>query len=98
VAFGQTERMNVVAEVYELDVSKVRIGQKATITSNAFSGKLHGTVTQIGLQVNPQDVLSTDPTSDVNRRIVEVKIGLSAADSQIISAFTNLQVNVIIDI
>ena len=98
VALGQTDRMNVVAEVYELDVSKVRTGQKATITSNAFSGKLYGTVTQIGLQVNPQDVLSTDPTADVNRRIVEVKIRLNPTDTQKVSAFTNLQVNVIIDI
>jgi HlyD family secretion protein len=98
VALGQTDRMNVVAEVYELDVSKVRTGQKATITSNAFSGNLHGTVTQIGLQVNPQDILSTDPTADVNRRIVEVKIRLNSTDTQRVSAFTNLQVNVRIDI
>lgn len=98
VAVGKTDQMNVVAEVYELDVGKVRIGQKATITSNAFSGKLYGTVAQIGLQVNPQDVLTTDPTADVNRRIVEVKVRLNAADSQRVSAFTNLQVSVVIDI
>ncbi len=98
VALGKTDQMNVVAEVYELDVGKVRIGQKATITSNAFSGKLYGTVDQIGLQVNPQDVLTTDPTADVNRRIVEVKVRLNAADSQRVSAFTNLQVSVVIDI
>ncbi|HBB32533.1 MAG TPA: HlyD family secretion protein [Cyanobacteria bacterium UBA8803] len=97
VALGQTYRMNVVAEVYELDVSKLRVGQKATITSNAFPGELQGTVNQIGLQVNPQDVLSTDPTTDVDGRIVEVKISLSEADSQRVSSLTNLQVNVVID-
>ena len=97
VALGQTNRMNVVAEVYELDVSKVRVGQKATITSNAFPDKLNGKVTHVGLQVNPQDILSTDPTADVNRRIVEVKIRLEDTDSQKVSAFTNLQVNVSID-
>lgn len=97
LALGQTTRMNVIAEVYELDVSKLKIGQTATITSNAFPGKLHGTVASIGLQVNPQNILSTDPTSDVDRRIVEVKIALYSADSQRVSAFTNLQVNVLID-
>ena len=97
VALGKTDQMNVVAEVYELDVSKVRIGQKATITSNAFSGNLSGKVTEVGLQVNPQDVLSTDPTADVNSRIVEVKIRLDPADSQKVSAFTNLQVNVVLN-
>lgn len=98
VALGQTDRMNVIAEVYELDVSKVRIGQKATITSNVFPGKLYGKVAQIGLQINPQDVLSTDPTADVNRRIVEVNIHLDPESSRKASALTNLQVNIIIDI
>jgi len=97
VALGQTSQMNVVAEVYELDVSKVRIGQQATITSHAFPGNLSGKVTEVGLQVNPQDLLSTDPTADVNRRIVEVKIRLDPADSQKVSSLTNLQVNVVID-
>ncbi|MBD0262998.1 MAG: ABC exporter membrane fusion protein [Tolypothrix sp. T3-bin4] len=96
VALGQTDQMNVVAEVYELDVSKLKIGQKATIASNAFLGELYGTVTEIGLQINPQDVLSTNPAADVNRRIVEVKIRLNPADSQRVSALTNLQVNVVI--
>lgn len=97
VALGQTDRMNVVAEVYELDVNKVQVGQKATITSNVFSGKLYGTVTHVGLQINPQDVLTTDPTADVDRRVVEVKIRLNPADSQRVSAFTNLQVKVVIN-
>ncbi|HBL13695.1 MAG TPA: HlyD family secretion protein, partial [Cyanobacteria bacterium UBA11162] len=97
VALGQTKQMNVIAEVYELDVSKLRVGQKATITSNAFSGELQGKVNQIGLQVNPQDVLSTDPTADVDGRIVEVKISLSEADSQRVSSLTNLQVKVLIN-
>ncbi|BAZ10883.1 heterocyst specific ABC-transporter, membrane fusion protein DevB homolog [Calothrix sp. NIES-4071] len=98
VALGQTDRMNVIAEVYELDVSKVKVGQFATITNNVFSGKLYGKVAQIGLQVNPQDVLSTDPTADVNGRIVEVKIHLDPESNRKASAFTNLQVNVVIDI
>jgi HlyD family secretion protein len=96
VALARTDQMNVIAEVYELDVGKLRKGQTATITSNAFSEPLHGTVIQIGQQVNPQDVLSTDPTADVNRRIVEVKIRLHQADSRKVADLTNLQVNVVI--
>lgn len=98
VAIGHTDQMNVIAEVYELDVSKVQLGQTATITSSAFSGKLEGTVTHVGLMVDPQNVLSTDPTADVNRRIVEVKIRLSEADSQKVANLTNLQVNVVIEV
>ncbi len=98
VALGQTDQMNVVAEVYESDVSKLRVGQKATITSNAFLGELQGTITKIGLQVNPQNVLSTDPAADVDARIVEVKIRLNTTAIQKVSALNNLQVNIIINI
>jgi HlyD family secretion protein len=98
IALGQTHQMNVVAEVYETDVNQLKVGQTAIITSNAFSGKLHGTVTQIGLQVNPQDILSTDPTANVDSRVVEVKIRLHPSDSHNVSMLTNLQVNVVIDI
>ncbi|MBD2103373.1 ABC exporter membrane fusion protein [Leptolyngbya sp. FACHB-261] len=96
LALGQTKQMNVVAEVYESDISKLRIGQVATITGTAFADQLQGTITQIGLQVNSQDVLSTDPTANVDSRVIEVKIRLNAADSQKVSTLTNLQVNVVI--
>ncbi len=96
VALGRTDQMNVLAEVYELDIGKVRVGQSAIITSNALPNELHGTVTQVGLQVNPQDVVSTDPTADVDQRVVEVKIRLNEADSQQAATLTNLQVNVMI--
>ncbi|MBD2256622.1 ABC exporter membrane fusion protein [Pseudanabaena sp. FACHB-2040] len=98
VALGQTEQMTVITEVYELDIHRVEVGQKATITSHAIPTPLHGTVTQVGLQVNPQALLSTNPAADIDRRIVEVEIRLDAADSQRASRLTNLQVDVVIDI
>jgi HlyD family secretion protein len=50
---GQTDQMIVVAEVYESDIRKVRLGQRVTITSEgkAFEGELRGTVSQIGLKL-----------------------------------------------
>jgi HlyD family secretion protein len=97
VALGQTEQMTVVAEVYELDIGRVQVGQKATITSPAIPEPLHGTVAQVGLQVNPQELLSTNPAADIDRRIVEVEIRLDTADSQKASRLTNLQVDVVIN-
>ena len=97
VALGQTQQMMVVAEVYELDVGRVEVGQRATITADAFSGNLQGEVVQVGVQINSQDVLSTDPVANVDQRIVEVKIRLNPSDSQRVAAFTNLQVSVVID-
>ncbi|MCU0532363.1 MAG: ABC exporter membrane fusion protein [Hydrococcus sp. Prado102] len=91
---GQTDQMYAVAEVYETDIGKVRLGQRATITSDAFTGKLQGTVDQIGWQVGKKDVLSTDPAAATDVRVVEVKIRLDPASSQRVAGLTNLQVTV----
>jgi HlyD family secretion protein len=94
---GQTNQMYVVAEVYETDISRVRIGQKATITSEAFPEELHGTVTQVSLQVRKQAMFSTDPVADVDRRVVEVKIRLYPTDTKKVTSLTNLQVEAVIN-
>jgi HlyD family secretion protein len=93
---GQTDQMYVVAEVYESDVHKVRSGQRASITSKAFSEELQGTVDEIGLQIRKKDVLSTDPVADVDARVVEVKIRLDAAATAKVAGLTNSQVKVAI--
>lgn len=96
VDLGQTEQMYAIAEIYETDISKVRLGQQATITSTGFIPKLSGTVAEIGLQIGKKDVLGTDPAADVDSRVVEVKIRLNPLDSQYVTGLTNLQVNVVI--
>ena len=93
-----TEQMNVIAEVYETDIHQVNLGQKATITSDAFPGKLTGTVISSGLEIGKQDILNADPAADVDARVSEVKIRLSPKDSQQVRNLTNLQVEVSINL
>jgi HlyD family secretion protein len=82
--------MLVVAEIPEDNIGKVRLGQKAIITSDngAFSGQLQGTVTEIGRKVGKKDVLNTDPAADVDARVVEVKIALPSKESETVSGLT----------
>jgi HlyD family secretion protein len=99
VEIGTISQMYVVAEVYQTDIEKVRVGQKATISSTAFSGKIEGTVADIGLQVERQSILSVNPSADTDRRVVEVKIRIDdPSDSQRVAGLTNLQVDVAIRI
>ncbi|MBF2002220.1 MAG: ABC exporter membrane fusion protein [Synechococcales cyanobacterium M58_A2018_015] len=95
---GNTRQMMAVAEVYETDVSRVRVGQRATITSRngAFDTPLTGTVTEIGWQIFKNNVLDDDPAANADARVVEVKIRLD--DSRPVEALTNLQVDVRIDV
>jgi HlyD family secretion protein len=94
--FGQTSQMVAIAEVYQTDVSKIQVGQTATISSQAFAGEVKGTVTQVGLQVLRQNVFSNQPGENLDRRVVEVKIRLTPEDSKRVAQFTNLQVQVAI--
>ncbi len=98
VALGQTQQMYAIAEVYETDIDQIRLGQRATITSQGFQGQLKGTVDEIGLQIGKKDSLGTDPAADVDARVVEVKIRFDTAASQRVQALTNLQVKVLIDL
>ncbi|MEG3879848.1 biotin/lipoyl-binding protein [Microcoleus sp. herbarium7] len=97
VELGQTREMIAVAEIYQSDVDKVRIGQPAKISGDSFEGELQGTVEHIGLQVQRQNIVNTDPSANIDARIVEVKVRLDAASSQKVAGLTNLQVKVAID-
>ena len=98
VELGRTEEMYAIAEVYETDISKVKIGQSAVISSEygGFEGKLQGTVEHLGLQVGGKKLSesSQDPTQDENSRIVEVKIRIDSEDSQKVAGLTNMKVRV----
>lgn len=94
VELGQTDRMVVIAEVYESDIGRVKLGQPATIVSEggAFADELEGEVTYIRPQIRKKDVFDTDPAADVDTRIVEVKIKLDPTSSQKVEQLTNAKV------
>lgn len=96
VAIGQTDRMYVVAEVYETDIDRVRVGQKAIVTGSAFDEKLEGEIAQVGWEVKQQDVFESDPLVNTDNKVVEVKIRLSPESSKRVTALSNLQVQVVI--
>lgn len=96
--FAQTEQMLAVAEVYQTDISKIKIGQKAVIISPTFTGELLGEVAQIGLQVNRQNVFSNQPGENLDSRVIEVKIKLTPEDSKKVAGLTNLQVQTAIEL
>jgi HlyD family secretion protein len=93
---AQNDRMIAIAEIYESDIGKVKVGQAATIKSEtgSFTGTIQGQVIQVGLQVAKKDVLNTDPAADADSRVVEVKIALDASQITNIRGLTNSKVEV----
>jgi len=100
VEMGRTDQMIAIAEVLEEDIGKVRLGQKAIVSSEnlAFPGELRGTVIEVGRQIGKQDALDSDPAADVDARVVEIKVGLPPEASQRVSGLTYAKVIVKINI
>ena len=100
ISLGQTQRMVAVAEVYELDISRIRVGQSATVISknNAFPEVLRGQVIEVGLEISKQDVLNTDPAAQFDARVVEVNVLLDETSSRRVAGLTNLSVQVSINV
>lgn len=95
---GQTSQMYVIAEVYESDIGKVHPGQKVRIFGDFLSIELQGIVDRKGLQVRRQNVIDTDPATNIDNRVVEVHIQLDKASSQKAANLTNMQVKAVIEI
>ncbi len=91
---GRVDRMYAVAEVYETEIRAVKIGQRATVTSEALAAPLAGRVERIRPRVRKQDVVGTDPAARKDARIIEVEILLD--DSSAAANLTHLQVDVVI--
>ncbi|MDM9584591.1 MULTISPECIES: ABC exporter membrane fusion protein [unclassified Nostoc] len=98
VALGQTDQMYAVVEVYQSDIKKVRPGQEVLVSSDSLRNELEGRVDWIGMQVKRQNLINTDPSSNIDARVVEVHVQLNKLSSQNASSLTNLQVKAVIEL
>ncbi len=95
---GETSSMYAIVEVYQSDVNKIRLGQEVEVLADAIPDKLKGIVDQIGLQVQRQNVINSDPSTNIDSRVVEVHVRLDDESSQKAARFTNLQVRAVVEI
>lgn len=91
-SLGNVDRMAAELEVYQTDIRRVAVGQKVVLTSVSLEAPLAGTVVQVGMVVQRQAVLSSDPVSNTDARVVRVAVALDPSSSQRARTFTGLQV------
>ncbi len=95
---GDTSEMYAVAEVYEADLPRVRLGQPAKVRLFTGAGEeLVGEVAEIGMVVGKKDVLANDPVADTDARVVEVRVRLKPEDARTVERLSNARVEVTID-
>jgi HlyD family secretion protein len=94
VTMGDTKNMMVLAEVYESDISHVKLGATAQIYSRGLGKKFDGKVVEIQHCMEGGRIFSLDPSTYVDRRIVLVHIRPNTPDA--LASFCNAQVAVTI--
>ncbi|MBA4107103.1 MAG: hemolysin D [Pirellula sp.] len=95
---GDTSEMYAVAEVYEADLPRVRLGQPAAVKLFTGAGEaMQGEVAEIGMVVGKKDVLANDPVADTDARVVEVRVRLKPEDARVVERLSNARVEVTID-
>jgi ABC exporter DevB family membrane fusion protein len=74
---GDRKTLRVRVDVDETDVSKVRAGQRAYVTADAFGKqKFWGYVVRVGQQLGPKNVRTDEPTERVDTKILETLVEL----------------------
>lgn len=86
--------LDVVAEVYETDLPRVREGAAAQVIVPGSERVVMARVVDIGWRVGSQSVLSPDPVASIDSRVVEVRLRLDVAANEALRRRTNMQVQV----
>ena len=77
LTIGDRNALRVRVDVDETDVSKVRVGQRAYVTADAFGKqKFWGHVVRVGQQLGPKNVRTDEPTEKVDTKILETLVEL----------------------
>jgi HlyD family secretion protein len=89
--------MQAVAEVFEGDVGLLSTGQGATVIVDGTRDELRGTIVELGSIVARKVVLTNDPVSDTDARVVEVRVQLEPSSSRRVERLSNARVEVTFD-
>ena len=93
---GDLARMDVVADVYETDLPRLRLGAPAEVVVPGEPRRFTATVREIGWTVRRQTQANTDPVAAVDSRTVEVRLALDEAGTEALRRRSNMQVQVAI--
>jgi HlyD family secretion protein len=91
------DEMDAVADIYETDVPRLRIGATATVKLPGNGGHFQATVREIGWQVRRNVQANVDPIAATDARTLEVRLTLSEEGRRAVLRRSNMQVLVDIE-
>lgn len=91
---GNTQSMIVRAQVYESDVSRLKVGGEVIAHSSALANPLSGEVWAIANYVKQQSIVHAMPAANTDARVVDVFVRLDDESTESAAGFVGLQVRV----
>lgn len=91
-SFGDLQSMQAELEVYQTDIARVQAGQPVRLDSPALATPLKATVERVGLEVERQSVLASDPAANTDARVVRVLVRIDAPDRDRAARLSGLEV------
>lgn len=75
LAVADVEKIRINTEVDETDVGRIKIGDPAEVTSDAYPGKtFKGEIQEISDYVGPRKVKPNNPAKNLDMKVIHVKI------------------------
>jgi HlyD family secretion protein len=94
VELADLSALDVVADIYETDLPRLRLGATAEILVPGETARFAATVREIGWQVRRTTQAGTDPVAAVDARTVEVRLALAPEGVAALARRSNMQVQV----
>jgi len=92
--FADLTRLDVVADVYETDLPRLRVGAEASILVPGDPRRYAATLREVGWLVRRTTQASNDPVAAVDARTIEARLTLSDDAVKLLERRTNMQVQV----
>jgi HlyD family secretion protein len=92
---GTTQAMLIKGELNVADASRVRVGARVTIKSEAWQGEMAGRVTRIDSRVKRSELTALSTFANVDRQIIEATIAPEVPEK--LAGLTGAEVTVTID-
>lgn len=92
IEFGNTREMTAELEIYQNQIGRLELGDRVTLRAGALSRELRGKLTEIGLLVGRQNIISVDPAANTDARVITVVVTLDETSSELAAKLTNLEV------
>lgn len=93
---GDLDQLEIVADIYETDLPRLRLGAAAEIIVPGESKRYAATVKTLGWTVRRQTQANSDPIAALDARTVEVRLALAADALPVLQRRINMQVQIAI--